>query len=67
MSVRRLDGKESIVDEEERRTGSTGWDVVMKEMGIDGKGQFLEDGRVDAEAVAIFPLGYREDEVVIQR
>ena len=67
MSVRRLDGKESIVDEEERRAGSTGWDAVMKEMEIDGKGEFLEDGRVEAEAVAIFPLGDGVDEYVRRR
>ena len=64
MSVRRLDGKESIVDEEERRAGSTSWDTVMKEMEIDWKGVFLEVGRLDAEAVAIFPLGDGADELV---
>ena len=36
----------------------------MKEMEIDGKGQFLEDGRVEAVAVAIFPLGDEADESV---
>ena len=36
----------------------------MKEMEIDGKGQFLEDGRVEAVAVAIFPLGDGADESV---
>ena len=57
MSIRRLDGKEAIENEEEKRAGSTRWDAVMKEMEIDWKTEFLEDGRVEAEAVVIFPLG----------
>lgn len=36
----------------------------MKEMEIDGKGQFLEDGRVEAVAVTIFPLGDGADETL---
>ena len=62
-----MDGKEAIENEEERRAGSTRWDAMMEDMEIDRKGEFLEDRRVETEAVAIFPLGDGTDESVSRR